>query len=50
MMCANALHKVTFAERIYRVEDSDLFVGTDGSDFIIEHKSQLDTKSFYESM
>ena len=52
VMCenANALHKVPFAERVYQVEDSNLFVGADASDFIIEHKSQLDTKSFYESV
>ena len=51
VMCenANALHKVPFAERVYQVEDSNLFVGTDASDFIIEHKSQLIKKSFYES-
>ena len=51
-MCenANALHKVPFAESVYQVEDSNLFVMTDTSDFIIEHKSQLDTKSFYESV
>ena len=47
---ASALYQVPFAECVNQVEDSYLFVGTDASDFTIEHKSQLDIKSLHESV